>query len=316
MAGIWIFAEKEETAWELLTPARQIADQMNATVAAMLVADRDQAQGCINRGADRVLLLPGLPADQSLDAYLPALAEEIRKEAPDMVFFAATAAAKELAARLAVRLDTGLCSGCFGVIYDEGPGIWEMERLAYGGAAVQRVRCLSRPALATILPRAFAPAAVMAEGRSGSIVELAAPPNSPVKVLERRMKEKVSRTIGEAKVVVSVGRGLRKSEDLSLVRQLADALGGEVGCTRPISEECHWLPEDCCIGLSGVQVKPDLFLALGVSGQVQHLTGVRGAKMIAAVNRDENAPIFTAADAGIVGDLYDVVPKLLEALKK
>lgn len=316
MAGIWIFAEKAEMAWELITPARQIAGQMNTPVTALLVSDRNQAQGCFNRGADHVVLMPGLPADQSLDAYLPVLAEEIRKEAPDMVFVAATAAAKELAARLAVRLETGLCSGCLGVMFDEGSGIWEMERLAYGGAAVQRVRCQSRPVLATVAPRAFAQADILTEGRSGSIKELTAPSRSSVQILERRMKEKISRTLGEAKVVVSVGRGLRKEEDIGLVRQLADALGGEVGCTRPISEELHWLPEDCCIGLSGIQVKPDLFLALGVSGQVQHLTGVRGAKVIAAVNRDENAPIFSSADIGIVGDLYEVVPRLVAALKK
>lgn len=316
MAGIYIFAEKPEVAWELLNPARPIADKMGASVTLLLAADRDRAQDCIDRGADRVLLLPKLPEDQSPDAYLPILAEEARKEDPDVFFFGATAPGKALAARLAARLEAGLCGGCLAVMYDGESGILTMERLAYGGAAVQQVRCLSRPALATIPPRAFEPAAVLAEGRSGSVTELAAPPRSPVKVLERRVKEKVSRNIGEAKVVVSVGRGLAKAEDLALVRQLADALNGEVGCTRPLSEELHWLPEDCCIGLSGVQVKPGLFLALGVSGQIQHMTGVRGAKVIAAVNKDENAPIFNAADLGIVGDLYEVTSKLLEALKK
>lgn len=98
--------------------------------------------------------------------------------------------------------------------------------------------------------------------------------------------------------------------------QLADALGGEIGCTRPIAEEFHWLPEERCIGLSGVQVKPDLYLGIGVSGQVQHVTGFRNAKVIAAVNKDENAPIFKAADLGIVGDLYDIVPKLIAEFKK
>jgi type II secretory pathway pseudopilin PulG len=109
---------------------------------------------------------------------------------------------------------------------------------------------------------------------------------------------------------------VEKPEDLALAHQLADALGGEIGCTRPISEENHWLPEELCIGLSGVQVKPDLYLGLGVSGQIQHVTGIRNAKVIAAVNKDENAPIFGVADFGIVGDLYDAVPKLIEELRR
>jgi electron transfer flavoprotein alpha subunit len=103
---------------------------------------------------------------------------------------------------------------------------------------------------------------------------------------------------------------------MSLARQLAEALGGEIGCTRPISEENHWLPEELCIGLSGIQVKPDLYVGLGISGQIQHVTGIRNAKVITAVNRDENAPIFGVADFGIIGNLYDAVPKLIEALQK
>jgi electron transfer flavoprotein alpha subunit len=137
-----------------------------------------------------------------------------------------------------------------------------------------------------------------------------------VKVLEKKVKERESKDITEARVIVCAGRGIEKNEDLTLIRQLAHALGGEIACTRPIAEEYHWLAEELCIGLSGVQVKPDLYLGLGVSGQVQHLTGIRNAKVIAAVNKDENAPIFKAADFGIVGDLYDVVPKLITELKK
>jgi electron transfer flavoprotein alpha subunit len=137
-----------------------------------------------------------------------------------------------------------------------------------------------------------------------------------VKVLERKVKERETKDIAEARVLVCVGRGIEKNEDIELARQLADALGGEIACTRPIAEEFHWLPEELCIGLSGVQVKPDLYLGIGVSGQVQHLTGFHNAKVIAAVNKDENSPIFKATDFGIVGDLYDVVPKLIAEFKK
>ncbi len=101
-----------------------------------------------------------------------------------------------------------------------------------------------------------------------------------------------------------------------MASELATVLGGEIGCTRPLSEEMHWLPEESCIGLSGAQVKPDLYIGVGVSGQIQHVTGIRNARVICAFNKDENAPIFSVADFGIVGDLYDVVPKLIQKLKQ
>jgi electron transfer flavoprotein alpha subunit len=190
-----------------------------------------------------------------------------------------------------------------------------MERLAYGGVAVQKVICAARPAMASIPPRTFEKA-VPDEGRQGQIRELPAPTPSAAKILERKVKERAAKDISEARAVVCVGRGIDKKEDLALARQLADVLGGEIGCTRPIAEEFHWLPEEVCIGLSGIQVKPDIYLGIGVSGQVQHVTGIRNARVIAAVNKDENAPVFKVADFGIIGDLYDVVPKLVNELKK
>jgi electron transfer flavoprotein alpha subunit len=315
MAGIWIYAENREQTLELLNIGRGLAAKMGTTVSALLAGNRDAAPDYIARGADEVLLLPPPAADQSHDACLPVIAEAAKEADPDVFLLAATARGKELAARIATRLETGLCSSCIALNYDENSKILEMQRLAYGGAALQKVTCLRRPAMATIPPRTFEPAAVQ-DGREGTVRELPGSPLTTVKVLERKIRTRETKDITEAKVVVSVGRGFEKCEDLALARQLADALGGEIGCTRPISEENHWLPEDLCIGLSGIQVKPDLYLGLGVSGQIQHVTGIRNAKVIAAVNKDENAPIFGVADFGIVGDLYDAVPKLIEELQK
>jgi electron transfer flavoprotein alpha subunit len=180
---------------------------------------------------------------------------------------------------------------------------------------VQKAACSARPAMATIPPRTY-DAAMPKTGRQGNIRELPSPSSSAIKVIERKVKAREAKDISEARVVVCVGRGMEKEEDLTIARQLAEAVSGSIGCTRPIAEELHWLPEEICIGLSGIQVKPDLYLGIGVSGQVQHVTGIRNAKVIAAVNKDENAPIFKASDFGIVGDLYDVVPKLISELKK
>lgn len=315
MPGIWIVAENREQTLELLNIGRRLAAKMGTTLSALLAGNRDAAPDYIAYGADEVLLLPELAADQSYDAYLPVIVDAARKSDPDVFLIAATARGKELAARMATRLETGLCSSCIALDYDENGKVLEMQRLTYGGAALQQVTCHRRPVMATIPPRTFEAAAAQ-DGPAGSVRELPGSPLATVKVLERKVRVRETKDITEAKVVIAVGRGFEKPEDLNLARQLADALGGEIGCTRPISEENHWLPEELCIGLSGVQIKPDLYLGLGVSGQIQHVTGIRNAKVIAAVNRDENAPIFGVADFGIVGDLYDAVPKLIEELQK
>ncbi len=314
MPGIWIFAERKDLALELLTIARGLASQTGVKVTAIVSDQGDQGDIYIAGGADEVVLLSPLAEDMSLDAWIPVIAAETKGADPDMFLVAATARGKDFAARLAARLDTGLCSNCI-ALHREEDGTIVMERLAYGGTAVQQLSCSTRPVMATIPPRTFSPAPAD-HGRSGEIRKLPPPPPTPVRVVARKTKERSSQDITEAKAVICVGRGMEKQADIDIARQLADLVGGAVGCTRPISEELHWLPDDLCIGLSGVQVKPDLYIGLGVSGQIQHVTGIRGARVICAVNKDENAPIFQAADLGIVGDLYDVTPKLIEELLK
>ena len=314
MAGIWIIAEKRDLLMELLTPAGQLAAPGGKRITVVIPETEGDPADYIAAGAGSVALLSSLPEDMPFASWLPVLTAEIGAADPEVVLLAATSRGKELAARLAARLETGLCSNCLSLI--PGPdGSLVMERLAHGGAALQRVTVAGRPVMATIPPRTFPPAAAVA-GREGEVRKLPPPPADPVRIIARKEKERSAQDITAAKTVVCVGRGLEKREDLELARQLAAALGGELGCTRPISEELHWLPDNLCIGLSGVQVKPELYIGLGVSGQIQHLTGLRGARMICAVNRDPNAPVFAAADLGIVGDLYEVTPKLIEELKK
>ena len=314
MPGIWTFAERKNLALELLTIARGIASQSGVKVTAIVPDQGDQGDVYIAGGADEVVLLSPLAEDMSLDAWIPVIASETKGADPDIFLVVATARGKDFAARLAARLETGLCSNCI-ALHREEDGTIVMERLAYGGAAVQRLSCSTRPVMATIPPGTFSPAPAD-HGRSGEIRKLPLPPSTPVRVIARKIKERSSQDIMEAKTVICVGRGMEKEEDINIARQLADLVGGEIGCTRPISEELHWLPDDLCIGLSGVQVKPDLYIGLGVSGQIQHVTGIRGARVICAVNKDENAPLFQAADLGIVGDIYDVTPKLIEELQK
>lgn len=315
MSGIWIFSERRDSLLELLVIAGELAGTIKTHISLLLCFEHDRATDYISHGADEVLLLPPLETDQTFDAYIPLIVHEARQGDPDLMLFSATATGKDLAARIAARLDTGLCSNCMGIRFNETQKTFEMDRLAYGGIAIQKVTCTSRPAMATFPPGTFTPSTPR-EGRQGVIRKLPAPSPSPTKIVEREKEERVTKDISEARIIVCVGRGFEKKEDIELARELAEIMGGEIACTRPIAEEYHWLPEELCIGLSGVQVKPDLYIGLGVSGQVQHMTGVRNARIIAAVNKDENAPIFTTSDLGIVGDLYDVVPKLIAHLKK
>ena len=315
MAGIWIIAETREQALELLGAGRTLAPDMGAALTAVVRKEAGPPEDYIARGADEVLLLAELPPEAPFGAHLPVIEQEAKTASPDLILFISSARGKELAARLAARLGAGLCSGCTALAFDKGSGSIRMERLAYGGAAIQKLTSSAKPVIVAMPPRSFEPAQVM-DGRQGKTRELPSPPPSAVRILERKPKEKVAKDITEARVIVCAGRGFDKKEDLAIARELADALGGELGATRPLTEEMHWLPEDLCIGLSGVQVKPELYVGLGVSGQIQHMTGVRGAKIVCAVNRDENAPIFALSDFGVVGSLYEVVPKIIEELKK
>jgi electron transfer flavoprotein alpha subunit len=313
MAGIWVFAENREQMLELLNAGKDLAADFGTKLVAF-AWDKQPAQEYITYGADEVLVLPPLADDQPLESCVPAIADAAKTEDPDVFFIAATQRGKDIAARLSARLNTGLCSGCSGYKVDKDKKLLAMERMLFGGLAVQTLLPTTRPQMATIPPRTFDPAAPQ-EGREGTIRELPATPPSPVKVVSRTAKVRESVDITEAKIVVCVGRGVEKKEDVDLVRELAQVLGGEVACSRPVAEELHWLPEEVYLGISGKKVKPDLYVGVGVSGQIQHVTGIRDSKVIFAINKDENAPIFEAADYGIVGDLYKVVPKIIQELK-
>ena len=140
------------------------------------------------------------------------------------------------------------------------------------------------------------------------------PPNT--RLVETKPKTAKGVKLSDAAVIVSFGRGVRKKEDMTIVEELAKTIGGVIGCSRPIAEDLRWLPEDQYVGLSGQKVNPKLYLALGISGQIQHLTGIRNSRIIVAVNNDPKAPIFEYSDYNIVADLYQMVPALIDAVKQ
>ena len=313
MAGIWVFAENWDLTRELLSVGKDLAAKLGEKLAAFATG-ADLAKEYIHCGADEAFLLPPLASDQPFEAYVPVLADAAKQFDPDIFLIGASARGKEIAARLAAKLETGLCSGCTRIDLEQDKKTLRMERMAFGGAAIQTVCCAARPQMATVPPRTFE-RAEPDESRQGTVTELKTAPQSPVKVVGRSPKKRDAVDITEAKVIVCIGRGVEKAEDVNLAREMAKVVGGELGCSRPIAEELQWLPEEVYLGISGKKVKPDLYIGLGVSGQIQHVSGIRDSKVIFAINRDENAPIFEAADYGIVGDLYQVVPQLIQELK-
>ncbi|MCX7816422.1 MAG: electron transfer flavoprotein subunit alpha/FixB family protein [Syntrophales bacterium] len=315
MAGVWIFSEDRRLVLEMLHIGRRLNDAFGSAITVFTPASREETQVFFEYGAHEVVILPPLPEKRTIRDYAVSLADEAERCSPNVFLFGSTYIGREMAARVAARLKAGLCSNCIHVECNRESGTIIMERYLYGGMAIQRLVWDRVPIMATVPPRVF-PSATPLEAGEGTVRELLPPPASSVKVLTRKIKPKETRDITGAKVIVAAGRGVEKKEDLDLVQKLADSLGGELACTRPLAEELNWLPAELCIGLSGVTVKPELYVGVGVSGQVQHMTGVRNAKVICAINKDQNAPIFTQADLGIVGDLYDVLPKLIEALRK
>ena len=169
------------------------------------------------------------------------------------------------------------------------------------------------PAAILLAPRKVAPA----EKPGGGIVEEVKPEAAPVlKIIDRKAKEKGGVNLEEAEIIVSVGRGFKNKEDLKLAFELAEVLGAQIGCSRPIAADLKWLSEDHWVGLSGKKVAPKLYLAIGISGAPQHLAGITDAKIVVAVNNDKSAPIFKNADYGVVADLYEFIPVLIKKLKE
>jgi len=310
VAGIWILADNLTNSQELLFAGKLLAEKIKHPLAAFSWQEENN-QAMIDCGADEVLFLPPLAEGEPLDVYIPTIIDYALQEKPEVILVAARLQLKVLAARIASRLDTGLISDCHRLQWNSELNCLEGQRSILGGSGVETVCCPYKPSMATIALHAFDKASPQ-PGRDGRVIRLSAvPETSPVKILEKRAKAKDDGDIGGAPRIVCVGRGFEKETDLALARELAELLGAELACTRPISQEMRWMSEDRCIGLSARQVKPDFYIGLGVSGQIQHLTGLRDAKIICAINNDESAPIFGAADYGIEGDLYEVLPLMI-----
>jgi electron transfer flavoprotein alpha subunit len=312
---ILVFSDKDATAFELVSKGSEFANELGTTVSAALLGEgaAGKAEEYFAYGADKVYV----SEDPALsDFYVGTYAEALRQIAEsgdvEFVLLGSTKRGKELAGRLAQKLHAGAITDANDLRVSDGNLVG--DRYSYGGNTVASLVVNTPQKVISVMPKTFE--AVRQDSKEGEVVNVDLDLKEPaIRVVERRDKAGDAVNLEEAEILICVGRGVQSKEDLAMIEQLAELLGGEIGCTKTPASDWEWFSEDRMVGLSGKKCKPDLYVSIGISGQIQHTVGVLDSKIIATINTDENALIFNITDYGIVGDYATVVPKLNEKLK-
>jgi electron transfer flavoprotein alpha subunit len=246
--------------------------------------------------------------------YARAVVDAVARVKPDVVLFSASSIGRDLAPRVAARLGVGLAADCTALAVDGGRLV--ATRPVYAGKAVQRVAFVASPAVVSLRPKVFAPAPAQ-NGGSPTIAALSVayqPESAGSRVREVKTTSAGKVDLTEAEIIVSGGRGMQGPENFGIIEALASALGATVGASRAVVD-AGWRPHGDQVGQTGKTVSPKLYVAVGISGAIQHLAGMSSSRCIVAINKDPDAPIFKVADYGVVGDAFEVVPALTEAVK-
>lgn len=303
---LWVYSESVSIEGELVSAMGEIASNLGARLYAIELDElREEVY------SERKLLIKSdKRISDSYELASEALASIASKRAPSIIAIGATRFGRILASLLSAKLRVTCLADVFNLRLDSSKLITDRSVLA--GRAVATISS-NLPCIVTVrsgmYPRYRGSVETVEEefvyGMEQKIVRI-----------DRKEREKSKADLKSANVIVSIGRGIKRKEDIAMIEELTNLLGGVVGCSRPISSDYGWLPEDRHIGLTGVNVKPDLYIAVGISGQLQHLAGIKDSKIIVAINIDKDAPIFQACDYGIVGDLYKVVPAMVRILRE
>ncbi|QJW45247.1 electron transfer flavoprotein subunit alpha [bacterium BFN5] len=324
--GVWVFIEQVDghirgVSHELLGEGRKLADAMGQELAGVLIGNHVEnvCQDLFASGADKVYLVEGAAYQHyNTDGFTATLTDLIKTYKPNVILIGATNDGRDLGPRVACRIGTGLTADCTNLDLDAETGLVAWTRPAFGGNIMATILCPDhRPQMGTVRPKVFK-RPVPDLNRTGEIVRVAS------KVREEEIRTKfiellqvctTSCNLEEAEIIVSGGRGMCKPENFKLIEELAEVLGGTVGASRA-AVDAGWKPALHQVGQTGKTVGPKIYIACGISGAIQHLAGMSSSDIVIAINKDADAPIFKVADYGIVGDVMEILPIMIEEFKK
>ncbi|MFH1778351.1 MAG: electron transfer flavoprotein subunit alpha [Candidatus Omnitrophota bacterium] len=324
--GVWVFCEQKKgniqsVTYELLGEGRRLADKRGTYLAAVFLGSniKTKIKDLITRGADKVFMVdePALSEYQD-ESYANIFSALITEYHPEIVLCGATSIGRSLIPRVAVKINTGLTADCTGLDIDEQRGLLLQTRPAFGGNIMATIICPEkRPQMATVRHKVMQEAAID-KTRKGEVIEkkydksLYTNRTKLIDVIDD-IEETVN--IAEADIIVSGGRGMQEPKNFKLLNELAKVIGGAVGSSRA-AVDAGWMPYSHQVGQTGKTVCPKIYIACGISGQIQHLVGMQSSKIIVAINKDPDAPIFKVATYGIVGDVFEVLPILTQRFKQ
>jgi electron transfer flavoprotein alpha subunit len=320
MAKVLVLAEHDgknlkEISFELLGMAHKVAS--GGPVKALLLGEgvSELALKLAERGASEVIYVEGQAVRHYTgDGYRRALIPVLAEESPDLILLGHTPNGWDLAPLLAARFSAPAATGCSKIVLENGKG--RFTRKAFNGKFVHEIEIGSvRPMIATVEKGASTPVEGGSSGTVRSIAAALAESDLRTRHVETKKAEASGLDLSQASIIVSAGRGIGAPDKLDVIRSLAEALGGQLGASRAVTD-AGWLPHEHQIGSSGVSVSPKLYVACGISGAIQHVVGMKGAGYIVAINKDADAPIFGVADVGVVGDLFEILPALTKAVKE
>ncbi|EGT0691747.1 electron transfer flavoprotein subunit alpha/FixB family protein [Clostridium perfringens] len=322
--GVWVFAEQREgqlqkVSLELLGEGRKIADKLGSKLTALLIGNKVQnlVEDLSRHGADEVLVVDAPELEHyTTDGYTKAICELANDKKPNIIFIGATFIGRDLGPRVAARLETGLTADCTSLDVDVESGDLLATRPAFGGNLMATIVCPDhRPQMATVRPGVFEKLPLGENDATVENVEIKFNSNDiRTKIVEIIKEHKDIVDISEANVLVAGGRGIGSEENFKMLKELAEVMNGSIAASRAAVEK-GWVDKDYQVGQTGKTVRPNIYVACGISGAIQHAAGMQDSDMIIAINKDANAPIMKIADYAIVGDVNKVVPEFIAQLK-